>query len=306
MVVIASLAAFYRDGVSPLDGVKGFGLPTANDWLPAGALSMGINLVANVLIALLLVVVNRRYNLLRSMTVLFSTAFLVMEGAIPGLINQLYSGTVLCLVVLMATAMLFSTFNLRRDEKTVFLIFFILGLCSLSQYAYLTFFPIFLLGCVQMRIFSFKAFVAACLGVVAPTWILWALGVIDFAQMTLPRFSSIFSVIDMHEALHLLVTVGVTAFIILILGVLNFMKLYSYNSRTRAYNGFIGLLTVWTMLMMVVDYTNLITYWPLLALCAAIQVGHFFSIHRSRRSYIGILVLFAAYASLYAWAVIIS
>jgi lipopolysaccharide export LptBFGC system permease protein LptF len=44
-----------------------------------------------------------------------------------------------------------------------------------------------------------------------------------------------------------------------------------------------------------------VIYLPMLNVCAAIQVGHFFVINRRKRSYIGVLCVIALYVALYLW-----
>ena len=88
-----------------------------------------------------------------------------------------------------------------------------------------------------------------------------------------------------------------------LLGMFNLIKIYSYNARARANNGFITLSAVVTVALIFADSANAVAYVPLLNVCAAIQTGLFFSINNHRKSYIGIFVVLAAYAALYCWNV---
>ena len=80
-----------------------------------------------------------------------------------------------------------------------------------------------------------------------------------------------------------------------------YVKIISYNAQTRAYNGFFAMLSLLSILLMLIDFTNFIIYVPILNCCAALQLGHLFTIYESRRSYIGIIAVFVVYFALYLW-----
>ncbi|MCM1517616.1 MAG: hypothetical protein NC117_03135 [Pseudoflavonifractor sp.] len=306
LAVVAAVIAYCHGDVIPIPGAKGLGLPSANEWIQDRPLSLVVNLALNIGIACMLVLINKSFNILRTLTVLYSTLYLVFQSASPSVMGQFYDGTLLCIVILCAMSLLFPTFGQRRpDRRKIFLAFFLLGLGTLTQYAYALYIPVFLIGCVQMRCLSFKGFMAALIGLVTPVWILWGLGVISLDNVTLPQFAPIFTALDRHEAARFIATVGLTIALIIGFGAFNFIKIYSYNSRARAYNGFIGILALATMVYAMADYTNTAAYIPLLNTCAAVQGAHFFTINPGRRSYIGILTLILLYTALYLWAILL-
>ena len=85
--------------------------------------------------------------------------------------------------------------------------------------------------------------------------------------------------------------------------VANLMKILSYNARTRAFNGYLTLLLIFTMVVMLLNFNNFTFYIPLLNCLVAYQVGHFFTYRRHRWSYLAILFLICCYAGFYVWAV---
>ena len=87
-----------------------------------------------------------------------------------------------------------------------------------------------------------------------------------------------------------------------ICGTTALLRILGYNARARAYNGFLALLGVYTGVLAIINFTALDTYVPLLNAGVAMQVGHFFRASATRRGYIVILALIAAYAGLYFWA----
>lgn len=305
IAVIATIVSFYIGNIADIPGDTGTWLPPADDWLPVGGISIVINLSLNILIAVMLILLNKKFNILRSTSNLFAGLFLILQIALPSFIGQFYGGTLLCVVVLFSTFKLYATFNQQFPLQPVFLIFFLLMTGAMSQYAYLFYIPIFMIGCAQMRIFNLRTLLAAGIGIVTPVWILWGFDLISLRNVEIPHFVNIFNAIDSHEMLQVLVTIGVTVLLILVFGVLNLIRVFNYNSKTRAYNGFISILSFITVILVLADYTNLATYIPLLNCCAAFQMGHYFAVNNYQRSYIAILGIVAIYIALYWWSVMI-
>jgi hypothetical protein len=305
IAIVATIVSYYTGNVVDIPGDTGTWLPSADDWLPAGGTSLVINLILNVLIAAMLILLNKRFNILRSPSDLFAGLFLILQMSLPSFMGQFYGGTLLCFAVLFLTYKLYMAFNRPYPLQPIFLIFFLLTVGAMSQYAYLFYIPVFMIGCAQMRIFSFKTLLAIGIGIIAPVWILWGFDLISLRDIKLPHFVNVFSAIDSKEMLQLLVTVGVTVMATFVFGILNLVRVFNYNSKTRAYNGFISIMSFVTIILVLADYTNSATYIPLLNCCAAFQMGHYFAINNYQRSYIAILGIIAVYIALYWWSVMV-
>lgn len=299
IAVVATVISFAVGNVTPLPSDTGLWLPSANDWMPAGVGSLMVNLSVNVLIALMLVLLNKWFNILRSGSNLFAGVFLIMQMALPALMGQFYGGTLLCFIVLFAVMILYCTYNQPYPRQPIFLIFMLFTIGAMTQYAYVFYIPVFLLGCAQMRIFSVKTLLAVMMGIITPVWIMVGFGLVSLTNVEMPHFVNVFTALDSERALHMLISVGFTLVLLVVLCALNLMKVYNYNSKMRAYNGFLVILSVATAILVLVDFTNLTIYLPLLNCCCAFQVGHFFSVKQSRRSYLAILGIIAVYLGLY-------
>lgn len=271
------------------------------EWLPAApgaalALAGGLNLLAT----LLLIYINKHYNVLRSMSLLFAGLFLVMEAATPTL-GMADGGMLLAIVVLAATVALYATFQQPQHTQQLFLSFCTVSAGALVDIACAPYLVALAMGCFQMRCTSPRCVVAALLGIATPWWIAWGFGGLDLAQLRAAVLLASPAAADGGAAVaHTLACVAATLLLGTGFGLFNLLKIYSYNARTRAYNGFIVVLAAVTMLLMVCDYGRLGAYLPLLNACAAIQMGHFFVINNRRRSYVAILCIVGLYAGLYA------
>lgn len=301
--VTGTVAAWFMGDVVHVAGNNGFGLPSANEWISDSAISLGVSLGLNVAIALLLLYLNRRFNIIRSVSMLFAGMFLVMQGGQPSLMGQLYDGSVMCFVILLAIIPFFSTFQRPDRTRRIFLSFLLISLGSLTGYAYAVYLIIFLIGCFQMQCLSLRGLLAAGTGIITPYWILWGFGIITFSSFKVPEFINIFDALEGRDLAQIVVYTIVNLILGVGFGIFNMVKIYSYNGRARAYNGFWMILTLITTLFVILDYTNLIIYLPILNCCTAIQIGHFFTINNMRRTYIPICCIYVAYIVLYVWSV---
>lgn len=310
-VLIACLCTFacwwacYSGVTTVISGDRGIAFPSPNLWLSDRDASLWTGLSLNLLIAILMVVLNRMHNFIRSISVVFATLFMLMQVSTPDTSVQFYGGQLLAVVALAAMMMLFSCYGGAGGNRRIFLIFFlpVLGCTCLYCMAYLM--PIFIIGLLQMRVFAPRTLVAAGIGIITPAWILVGLGIVDPTTLSMPHFTGIFSGIDDGETVHLLLIATVTTAICIAAWIMNFTKVIAYNARNRAYNGFLSMLSCATIIMMIIDYSSLLIYLPLLNVCAAYQAGHFIAVRRPVYGYIYILSLIAIYLSFYLWRILV-
>lgn len=249
--------------------------------------------------------INRAFNVLRSLTWLVATMFLSMEVAQPMLADSFYSGTLLLLSAVVMTGILFSSFGETASQRSIFLIFLLLSALSLFNLAFIFYWPVMILGCMQMRVFSLRTILAALMGTVTPLWILLGFGIVAVDELRFPALSFNFRQFLEPGMIETGVSVAFTILTGFFFAAANLLKILSYNSRTRAYNGFITIMLLFTALFAVANIGNILFYLPLLNLLTAYQVGHFFTYRRHQRSYIAILGLMACYFGLYFWAILI-
>ncbi len=82
---------------------------------------------AQLFIALLLIYINKHYNVLRSISYLFAGLFLVMEAALPTLFVHMSDGIFIAVVVLLSLIPLYTTFQDSERTRRVFLSFCIVS-----------------------------------------------------------------------------------------------------------------------------------------------------------------------------------
>lgn len=283
----------------------GFALPPAGEWLPAGWLDFAAALAVNGAVLLMMVLLNKVYNILRSLTGLYICLFCVMLAATPALAVQLYTAPLLALAVALGLFMLFGCFRSPAASGSVFLVFAMLSALAATQYSFALFIPVFFIICAQMRILKPRTVVAALVGIVTPWWIYFGFGIVDPTQIRLPEFANLFAQEWDLDAALTIGCVGFTSLLLILSMVLNLFRTIAYNARSRAFNGAITIVAIFTIICLVGDFLNYRAYVVLLDFCAAIQTAHYFSTHRADRSWVAIAVILTIYLALYACQILI-
>lgn len=299
LLVATTIVAMAAGVVLPIEGDRGLALPSTNLWLPHGWLSLWINLGLIGLIAICASALNKSFNIMRSLTSLWATMFIALMIPFPIIDGQLSGATLLPLIWLTDTALLYKTYDTPSRRRSIFLIFFLLSAASLIQYGYMFYIPVFAIGMVQMRVLNARSAIAALLGIVTTPWVMFGTGLLSIDDVSWPEFVSSFYATDTREMVVAIVVVGFSALLGAGFFLGNMVKLLSYNARNRAFNGFITISLLSTVVLLMIDYNNLALYSMLLNLLAAYQVAHFFSMRRATRSYIPILLIIALALGLY-------
>lgn len=270
-------------------------------WLPPciGSVLTAKSVVAlSILLAVgMILLINRTFDILRTQSRLFAGLFVVMLTAIPSAVGPQLSSVMLLLTALVCMILMYTTYQRMSATRRVFLVFAYLSAGSLIDYAFAAFIPIMLLGCGQMRCMSLRSLLAAGFGIAVPFWIVWGLGIVEGSRFQAPHPAwlsgaslSMFTPSQLIGIFSVLATAVFTT-------LNNLIRVFGFNARTRAFNGIFSTLTLWTVMVALVDFGHAMTYLPLLAALTAMQTTLFFHIHARRRAYllvVALLVLLAA------------
>lgn len=298
--IAGTVAAWAHGDVIPVTGDKGLGFASPDRWLAPGSVANLVVSLAAVCVMLLLIdTIYKVFNVMRAMSALPVSLAALMLMATPSVEGQLTGGLLIAIVLWSGAAILFSSFGGTGMQRRIFLIFFMVSLASLSQYAFVLYVPALLVGTVQMRVFGPRTLLGAAIGAVTPLWILFGFGILHPGDLSIPEFTSVFSTFDAGDTLVTVIAIGVTAILAVIFISANFFKFIAYNARIRGYTGFLTTMTVWTVLLIGIDFTNALTYVPMLVTLTACQAGHYYNSHREGRSYIAVLIIAALYLGLY-------
>lgn len=276
---------------------------TPSGWLGfMPELSWGVNFAVLSATAWAMIAINRQFNILRTLSVFFAAYFLFITCSTPFMSCFAGTSSVLAACMIFCMWILFTLYNEPHSNRRIFLIFAILSVGTLYDWKFLFFIPLFVIGLAQMRILRTKKIIAALIGIFTPPWIVFGLDLMPIPQLPHIFFTPPTILLQSPEALPFLCTVLLTMAIGFLLGSINLLRILGFNARARAYNGFLAVLGIYTGILAIINFTVLPDYMTLLNACVAFQVGHFFRATASRRGYILIVLLFAAYTSLYLWA----
>ncbi len=269
----------------------------------SGPLGVIAGVAALLATALFMQLTNKSFNMLRSDTALPAALFSVFMLTLPSLAVSPGIGLLLAVVMTGSAYLLFSTYGDPSPRRRIFLLFAILSAFSLISQAFIFYLPILFLGCVQMRTFNLKTIVASLIGIITPPWILIGSQLVDFKDVWHLDFGA--PSIEYELTARSITQLSVSAFFI-IMGITftcaNLMKVYSYNAKTRSFNGYYTLLLLATIVLTAIDFNNLTNYLPLLMAMVAYQASHFFVSHNTgKRSWIGIAVLMAICWAIFIW-----
>ena len=266
--------------------------------------SWGIAVICCLGVCGLMVLLNRTYNLLRTVSVDFMGYFMLMQVATPGLLTGFNSGLLLAIVVFCCMMLFYSVYTKENSSRRVFLVFFMLTSGAVVAHGFAVFIAVFLIGMRIMRILSMRNIMAACVGMLCPVWILWGFGVIRPLTIILPHMPQLDVFISRSDTLPLTASLTVTLIAGIFFGVANILKIVGLNSRSRDFNWLLSLVGVAAGVSMLLDFNNMTFYATLLNAVTAMQVGLYMQIYSANRAYLALLPLLLAYGGCYVFTIL--
>lgn len=275
VVLLAPLGTSLQEQPS-MGIVQGWYLPSPGNSL----LSVAINASLLLLSALLFARIPALFSLYKEKTLVPMMFFLLfMSQATMSVIGWAPHHLVLPVVAL-SVMLLYAAYQGNGAVEKSFLVSLLISVASMLYGRILYYYPLFLLGFVQMKAASWRTFAAMLVALIIPYWIVWGLGLIEFSQLSLDVLAIVWEVPQLQW--QSLLPVVVVLLIGLIWGSANLIVALGDKIRMRAMNGFINIMSVYTALLMLVDYMHYTFYFPLLCASVAMQGGYFFVSRQSR------------------------
>lgn len=303
LMLVAARMAFATGDISYITQDRGILFPSANMWIHSPWMEMAVNTGMTLALALGLMTLIQVYNPFRTLTSMSGTWVLVIAVATPDLLDQFTSGTLVAATVTVSLALLWSCFADASKLRHIFLIFFFLSLLSMTQYCYVAYMPVFLIGCLQMKIMSWRTLWAILLGLITPWWIVLGCGLRSVNDIHWPEVVGFFNGFVPSQALHLALAAALTGLVCVVTWAMNAIKVLSLNANLRAMNGSMSVTMIFTLAAMLADFTNAAAYQSVLTLCAAYQLTMAFATRGGDRRFVWALILIAMYYGLYVWRI---
>ncbi|MCH5229261.1 MAG: hypothetical protein J1F12_04620 [Muribaculaceae bacterium] len=259
-----------------IDGLPyGLCLPSPDMWPLDPVGSWIINLVLVAVITLLLFLINKSYNFIRTTEPALIAIFPIMTMSVPWFSQGVNTSVILCLVNVVCLAIIFASYDTRNATQQMFTVGVFLGIGSMFQYAFLPMAFVYFVWALFMKVLRIKETFAFVLGILCPYWIALGIGWLKFSDFQFPSLTPLFDVKqDHYEIILLLVAIAIAAVIGFMLAVTNFMKLYAGNSKVNAMNLCINILGAASVICILVDFDNMPAYVVTLFMCCAIQLAN--------------------------------
>lgn len=266
-------------------------------------LSPALNVACIVGTALLMQLLSKLFNFVKSLTFVGAGAFFLLELGSPLTSCTFGTGTVLALLLAVGALVLFGCYQDKQAQRPIFLVMCALAFAVMVHWAVVVLIAAFLLGFAYLRAMNWRGVVAALIGLFTPFWIVFGLGLAAPSDVRLMELNPLWQTLDLSQVRLL---VGWCAFVVLLtvaLTALNLLAIYNYRLQLRVYNSFFVMTSLLAMLAMCADYRHLTAYLPLLNLCLSVQIAHAFTIGRFPKRYIFIIALAAACLGAFAASV---
>ena len=139
---VLAWVAYAKGGVVPLGGPLGIGLTPAREWLGSPLSSLVASVACTVSMGVLIIYVNRAFNVFRSLTSLVAGLFFIMQTSLPSVMDRFYGGDLMGVMMMICVVLLFSSWSDGGCQRRIFLIFFLIALAGFTDLSYLLYLPV--------------------------------------------------------------------------------------------------------------------------------------------------------------------
>lgn len=306
LAVAGAIAYASLYGQNAPAGIDGIVAEWSGPWHFEFWTGLSFGLTANGLIALLLVYLNKTFNVLRCMTMLQATLYLIMALATPWQLSTLTTGTLLGLVAMTCCFMLFAEYGNAADcQRRVFLSFLLMSAGTAIDASFIILLPIFVFACIQMRVMTLRTILAILMGIATPWIIMLGFGIVALEQLSAPAILG-YAGLSAPGVAEAATAAAITGFVGIAAWTQNVMKILTYKAQSRAMLSLLTLLMLACTIGIAVDPSAAQSLCPLLSCGAALQLGHAFgAIHHTRRAWIAIVCIIIIYLTFFTWAAIL-
>ncbi len=237
------------------------------------------------------------FPLIKVRTFLPVLFFLLFQLLCPPLVEGVTIGLLTAIFASISIFILYMSYQQKYAVEKGFIMAFLYGIASIFYGRILYLLPAFVIGMSLMRASSVRTYAAMIIGLITPYWIIWGTGWIEGTFLDFSSLDIVFRLptlsIDILPPLCVILLGFIT-------GINNLIKAYNESIQTRAFNGFITILSVYTALLLCIDNIHYMAYLPLLNICVSLQCAYFFSTHNKR---IHTLLLYSLIILFIAWQI---
>lgn len=311
-VALAALAAiamciisllFHPVEIAPIQ--YGFFLPSPDSWgfNPLG--SWFINTALLGLITLLLFLINKSYNFVRTTEPVLVVLFMIMAASGPWFTEGINTSVILCMANVVCMGIIFDSYESRNATQEMFVTGVVIGIGAMVQYAFLPMAMVFFLWSLFMKVLRVKEILAYLAGIACPYWISLGVGWLRFSDFHFPSINPLFSYAeDPSEFIILLAGITLAAILGFIISLVNSIKLYAGNSKVNAMNLCVSTLGAVCVICILFDFDNLHAYVTSLYLACSVQIANICALWNPKYPWLVTALPAMAFIALFACSVI--
>lgn len=253
----------------------GICLPSPDTWEFDHFWSWVINTGLIGLTTILLFLINKSYNFIRTTEPTLMALFMIMASSGPWFTETITTSVLLCLANVVCMGIIFDSYDSRNSTQEMFILGAVVGFGSMVQYAFLPMGIVYLIWALFMRVLRIKETLAFILGIACPYWIVLGTGWIRLADLHYPSLNPLFMMTqDPSEFFILLSGVALAAGAGFVVALVNSFKLYAGNSRVNAMNLCVSTLGAFSVICILIDFDNMHAYVTTLYMATAAQIAN--------------------------------
>ena len=295
---------FHPVEISPIQ--YGICLPSPDSWGFNPVWSWLLNTFLIGLIAILLFLVNRTYNLIRTTEPALVVIFLIMACSGPWFTQELNTSVLLCLANVVCLGIIFDSYDARNATQEMFTIGVVIGFGSMVQYGFLPMAIAYILWALFMKVLRVRETLAFLAGIFCPYWIALGVGWIHFSDIHFPSINPLFTYQqDPSEFILLICAVAIAGVMGFLVTAINIMKLYAGNSKVNAMNLCVSTLGAVSVICMVVDFDNMPAYATTLFLATSVQLANICALWNPKMPWLVTFIPSMVYIAIFVCSIVL-
>lgn len=295
---------FHPVEISPLQ--YGICLPSPDSWGFEAVWSWTVNTLLIGLIALLLFLINKSYNFVRTTEPVIVSLFLVMSCSGPWFTQGINTSVLLCLANVVSLGIIFDTYASRNATQEMFVLGVVIGIGAMVQYAFLAMAMVYVLWALFMKVLRIKETLAYITGLLCPYWIALGTGWLSFSDFHFPSLTPLFTEgQDPSEFFILLSGIAIATVVGFIASLVNSIKLYAGNSQVNAMNLCVTALGAASVVCILLDYDNMWAYVTTLYMAATVQIANICALWNPREPWLVSVIPGLGYIALFVCSLVL-
>lgn len=280
VMLILTVCLFAAPGAS---GDVGLSLPSPNEWHIPKFIGWVLNSSLIFLSIAVITSANRQYNFIPSAGYALPALMPILVCSCCITTATISTSTILMATNIAALFILFGTYESYNASKEFFILATLFSVGSMFQYAFLMMIPVYIIGGIMMKSLRVRETVAFILGLIAPYWILVGLDIVPSPSLRMPDTLKVLSTARGDSDLFIALLGGIIMSIMgVVVAIYNSLRLLMRNARPRSMHATVNVMGFVSVLCMVLNFNNFVSYLGTIALWLAIETAMMFELYHTR------------------------